>query len=48
MKKTDDGMFFVEKTTSLIDEEDAERILEKKELLCAKRRLHRRSMSERY
>lgn len=44
MRKTDEGKFYVEKTTSLVDEADAKRILEKKELLCAKRRLHRRSM----
>lgn len=43
MKKTEEGKFFVEKTVSLIDEKDAKRILEKKELLCAKRRLHRKS-----
>lgn len=44
MKKTDEGKFYVEKTLSLIDEKDAKRILEKKELLCAKRRLHRKSI----
>lgn len=44
MKKTEEGKFYVEKTTALIDEDDAKRILEKKELLCAKRRLHRRSV----
>lgn len=44
MKKTEEGRFYVEKTMALIDEEDAKRILEKKELLCAKRRLHRRSV----
>ncbi len=46
MKKTDEGRFYVEKTTSLIDEKDAKKILEKKELLCAKRRLHRKSLHQ--
>lgn len=43
MKKTDEGKFYVVKTVSLINADDAKRILEKKELLCAKRRLHRKS-----
>ncbi len=43
MKKTEEGKFYAVKTVSLISADDAEKILEKKEFLCAKRRLHRHS-----
>ena len=43
MKKTDEGKFYAVKTVSRTDANDAKKIREKKELLCAKRRLHKKS-----